>query len=136
MKITKQMLRTHAERLLETLREEGITSLESALKYTGKEVKPREMLPNTIHIHSWFSASGRTALSISCKYQDFEERPIELVINPILNCRLTIAKCQDYILNYTPFGFDEHCNVQQYKKSRGTDWMNVIKDVEELARLK
>lgn len=136
MIITKQILRTHAERLLEGLKEEGISSLEIALKSDGREFKVREMLPDSIHIHIRPSNAGTTALKISYECQDFEGIPIELVINPKLNYRQVIVKCNEPVQGYIPFGADGYGNLQQFRKNQGSEWSTAIKNLEEISRLK
>jgi len=135
MKITKQILKTHAKRLLEELREEGISSLETALKADGRKFRMREMLPDSIHIHTAPSNLGTTALKISYEYQDFEGIPIELVLNPELNYRQIIVKCTEPVSGYILFGIDDYNNVQQFKKSKGVEWKNIMQDVEDLSKL-
>ena len=135
MKITKQILRTHAERLLEGLREEGISSLELALRADGSKFKIKEKLPHRIYISTSLSNQGTTALKISYISHDLEGVPIELVINPKLKYRQIIVKCVESVLDYAPFAKDDYDNWVQFRKSHGVEWADVIKDAEELTRL-
>ena len=65
MKITKQILRMDAERLLETLKEEKISSLEEALHVIGSEFVVREILPDRVCVHLRPSNASTMALKIS-----------------------------------------------------------------------
>ena len=78
---------------------------------------------------------GTTALKISYEYQDFEGIPIELVLNPELNYRQIIVKCTEPVSGYILFGIDDYNNVQQFKKSKGVEWKNIMQDVEDLSKL-
>ena len=135
MIITKEILRMHAERFLDKLREENITSLEIALRSVGQRIKIREILPDLIHIYTAPSNLGTTALKMSYECQDFEGVPIEMVVNPALEYRQTIVKCTKPVIGYTPFGIDDYGNLQQFKKVNSPKWNEVISDLEELTRL-
>lgn len=136
MIITRQMLKTNAERLLETLQEDGISSLELAFGAVGRQIKFREALPDHTHIFTSHSNAGTTALKISYICPDFEGVPLELVVNPTLNYRQVILKCIEPVSGYSTFGLDRYKNLQQYKKVMGSDWQEMINDVGELTRIK
>lgn len=136
MKITKKALAIHAQRLLETLEEEKISSLESALNAQGKKFKIREILPDYVHIFSSPSNEGTTALKISYICPNFESIPLELVINQALAYRQVIIKCEEQIAGYQVFASDDSYNLVQFKKSRGAEWGALIQDVGEISKLR
>ncbi len=135
MKITKQNIQTYAKRLLEVLKDENISSLEEALKVADREFQVREISSDKVHVHTRPSNLATTALKISYISPNFAGIPLELVINPELAYRQVILKCDCPIVGYEIFTLDRYENLVQFKKSRGAEWADSLKDVEELKRL-
>lgn len=132
MKITKKSVATYAERLLEVLEEQKISSLESAINAIGKEFEVREILPDRVIIHMRPSNMGTLELKISYVCPNFEGIPLELVINPSLKYRQLIVKCAESFQGYSAFAFDPYNNIVQFKINSGAEWRDAIKDIEEL----
>jgi len=132
--ITKQTLKTHAERLLEKIEEEKISSLESALLSKNKHLFIREILPDYVFIFISPSNHGTTALKISYICPTSEGIPLELVINSTLDYNQVLIKCAEPIKGYSSFGVDIYSNIRQFKKNPGSEWITSIQNIEELSR--
>lgn len=134
MIITKQSLATIAERFLETLKDEKISSLELAISSSGRRIQIREMLADYLNIFIAPSNQETIALKMSYTCPNFEGVPLEVVINPFLQYKQIIAKCSEPIPRYSLFAIDGYRNGVYFRKTTGVYWREIIEEVSELSK--
>lgn len=137
MRITKQILKTNAQRLLETLDEGGISSYDLAEKVVGGRMSWREASPDYIGFNVRPSNFRTKALHVSYICPSFEGVPLALVINPTLKYRQILIKCIDPIHRFKVFGLDNYgVNLQQFRVTMGGEaWTGALQDVRDLVDL-
>lgn len=137
MGITKRQLARCTESLLQGLRNNGISSLEAALNMVGKKLDVAGAeYPAIIHIRKHDLDLGKTTLQIEYEEKIHYGTPIELSINPELDYRFILVRCAEPIEGYVQRWGDRSGNILQVKKGKGVKWIEAIKDLEDLSKLK
>ena len=130
------MLGINAKRMLETLKEERVASLEDALQLTGEKFVVRDVLSDVVCVDKGPSNFHTNALRVSYISPDYYGIGVELVFNQELEYRKVIVKCSESVSGYIPFGADRKGNLLQIREVNNCDWQGALRDVGDLTKLR